>query len=168
MDLLGSSWDSWSEFSEDDEAGDCSLTTGWTCWGCFFLDFLCLVGFSLEDGDDFSSGRLVSGVASLVAFAGGRLLSLECEGAGDGVRSLRFRGGDDLVSFFLGTAGFSCGGGVSKRRLFTGVLDRDLVLVTVGDCFGEKDFRTGVGFFGEGDRDFWMAFGRPCFSKMSR
>lgn len=123
-----------------------------------------MLGFSFEDGDDFSSGRFTSGVASLADFAGGRLLSLECEGAGDGVRSLRFLGGGDRVSFFLGTTG----GGVSKRRFFTGDFDRDLGLGAAGDCFGEKDFRTGVGFFGEGDRDFWMFFGRPCFSRMSR
>lgn len=84
------------------------------------------------------------------------------------MRSLRFLAGGDRVSVFFVTAGFSCGGGVSKRRLFTGDFDRDLGLIAAGDCFGEKDLRTGVGFFGEGDRDFWISFGRPCFSRMSR
>lgn len=82
------------------------------------------------------------------------------------MRSLRFLGGGERVSFFFATTGLSWGGGVSKRRLFTGVFERDLA--GTGACFGEKDFRAGVCFFGVGDRDFWRSFRRLCFSKMSR
>lgn len=181
--MVDLSRDSWSDSSEEDDAGDCSLTTGWTCWCCFFLDFLlllCLLDFSFEEGDVFSSWRFCgSGVTSLVGFDGGRLLSLDWETAGDGVRSLRFLAGGDRVSFFLVAAGFSCGGGVSKRRFFTGDLDRDLDtrLAGAGDgdlvrsrrCFGENDFSAGACFLGGGDGERDLSFSlRVCFSKMSR